>query len=193
MPSVPHSVNKIFTERRTLSSAALGKVGFAECPIKSTRQTCRHSAKAWIPVVLGMVVGPVGMDTRGFRTQWIWIRVEKLTRGSYQVGYPKYIGSSIGKILYPRVSNGYPRYQYTYLNVLHPLKIKDHNRMELKNTQQSWFCCMLVAATSPWTQARPQAVVAGGRLLLIYTMSRAVGAGCCMLFLSIYHGACVVD
>jgi hypothetical protein len=27
------------TERRTLPSAALGKVGFAECPIKSTRQS----------------------------------------------------------------------------------------------------------------------------------------------------------
>jgi hypothetical protein len=38
VPSVPHSVNKTFTERRSLPSAALGKVGFAECPIKSTRQ-----------------------------------------------------------------------------------------------------------------------------------------------------------
>jgi hypothetical protein len=52
VPSVPHSVNKIFTERRTLPSAALGKVGFAECPIKSTRQSRRHSAKSRIPVVL---------------------------------------------------------------------------------------------------------------------------------------------
>jgi hypothetical protein len=34
VPSVPHSVNKFFTERRTLPSAALGKVLFAECPIK---------------------------------------------------------------------------------------------------------------------------------------------------------------
>jgi hypothetical protein len=33
VPSVLHSVNKIFTERRTLPSAALGKVVFAECPI----------------------------------------------------------------------------------------------------------------------------------------------------------------
>jgi hypothetical protein len=79
-----------------------------------------------------MAVGPVVMDTCGFRTRWIWIRVEKLTRGSYRVGYPKYIGSGMGKILYPRVSSGYPRYQYTSLNVLHPLKIKDHNRMEPK-------------------------------------------------------------
>jgi hypothetical protein len=72
---------------------------------------------------LGMAVGPVGMDTRGFRTHRIWIRVQKLTRGSYQVGYPKYIGSGMGKILYPRVSSGYPKYQYTSLNVLHPLKM----------------------------------------------------------------------
>jgi hypothetical protein len=133
-----------------------------------------------------MTVGSVGMDTRGFRTRWIWIRVEKPTCGSYRwVGYPKYIGSGMGKILYPRVSTRYPRYQYTSLNVLHPLKIKDHNRMEPKNTQQSWFCCMLVAATSPWTQTRPQAAVAGDRLLLLYTMSRAAGTGCCMLFLFI--------
>jgi hypothetical protein len=34
-----------------LPSAALGKAGFAECPIKSTRQSHRHSAKARIPVV----------------------------------------------------------------------------------------------------------------------------------------------
>jgi hypothetical protein len=34
-----------------------------------------------------MVVGPMGMDTRGFRTRWIWIRLEKLTRGYDQVGY----------------------------------------------------------------------------------------------------------
>ena len=52
VPSVLHSVNKLFTERRTLPSAALGKVCFAECPIKSTRQSRRHSAKARIPVVM---------------------------------------------------------------------------------------------------------------------------------------------
>jgi hypothetical protein len=51
VPSVVHSVNKLFTERRTLPSAALGKIFFAECPIKSTRQSRRHSAKARIPVV----------------------------------------------------------------------------------------------------------------------------------------------
>jgi hypothetical protein len=51
VPSVPHSVNKTFTERRSLPSAALGKVGFAECPIKSTRQSHRHSAKSQISVV----------------------------------------------------------------------------------------------------------------------------------------------
>jgi hypothetical protein len=47
----------------------------------------------WIRVLsVGMAIGPVGMDTRGFRTRWIWIRVGKLTRGSYQVEYPKYVG-----------------------------------------------------------------------------------------------------
>jgi hypothetical protein len=46
-----------------------------------------------------MTVGPVGMDTRGFRTRQIWIQVEKLTRVSYRVGYPKYIGSGLDKIL----------------------------------------------------------------------------------------------
>jgi hypothetical protein len=51
VPSALHSVNKLFTERRTLPSAALGKVCFAECPIKSTRQSHRHLAKARIPVV----------------------------------------------------------------------------------------------------------------------------------------------
>jgi hypothetical protein len=50
VPSVPRSVNKLFTEGTTLPSAALGKVFFAECPIKSTRQSRRHSAKARIPV-----------------------------------------------------------------------------------------------------------------------------------------------
>jgi hypothetical protein len=52
VPSVLHSVNQLFTERRTLPSAVLGKVCFAECPIKSTRQSLRHSAKARIPVVV---------------------------------------------------------------------------------------------------------------------------------------------
>jgi hypothetical protein len=50
--SALHSVNNLFTERRTLSRAALGKVDFAECPIKSTRQSLRHSAKGRIPVVM---------------------------------------------------------------------------------------------------------------------------------------------
>jgi hypothetical protein len=75
-----------------------------------------------------MAVGPVGMDTRGFRTHRIWIRVQKLTRGSYRVGYPKYIGSGMGKILYPRVSSGYPKYQYTSLNMLHPQKCATFTR-----------------------------------------------------------------
>jgi hypothetical protein len=51
VPSALHSVNNLFTERRSLPRAALGKVDFAECPIKSTRQSLRHSAKGRIPVV----------------------------------------------------------------------------------------------------------------------------------------------
>jgi hypothetical protein len=39
------SVNAIVTESRTLSSAALDKVFFAECSTKSTRQNDEHSAK----------------------------------------------------------------------------------------------------------------------------------------------------
>jgi hypothetical protein len=54
VPSVLHSVNNLFTERRTLPRAALSKVVFAECPIKSTRQSCRHSVKARITVVMGL-------------------------------------------------------------------------------------------------------------------------------------------
>jgi hypothetical protein len=51
VPSVLHSVNKLFTEHRTLPNAALGKVLFVEFPIKSNRQSRRHSAKARILVV----------------------------------------------------------------------------------------------------------------------------------------------
>jgi hypothetical protein len=51
VPSVLHSVNQLVTESRSLPSAALGKAAFAECPIKGTRQSCRHSAKPAIPVV----------------------------------------------------------------------------------------------------------------------------------------------
>jgi hypothetical protein len=52
VPSVLRLVNNLFTERRTLPSAALGKVFFAECPLKGTRQSRRHSAKDRIPVVV---------------------------------------------------------------------------------------------------------------------------------------------
>jgi hypothetical protein len=44
------------------------------------------------PYRLGMAIGPMGMDTHRFRTRWTWIRVGNLTRGSYRVGYPKYVG-----------------------------------------------------------------------------------------------------
>jgi hypothetical protein len=52
VPSVKHSVKGIFAESLHLPSAALGKAFFAECPIKSTRQSRRHSAKPAIPVVM---------------------------------------------------------------------------------------------------------------------------------------------
>jgi hypothetical protein len=51
MPSVQHSVKRLFAERLTLPSAALGKSLFAECPTKGTRQRRQHSAKPRIPVV----------------------------------------------------------------------------------------------------------------------------------------------
>jgi hypothetical protein len=51
VPSVQHSVKGLFAESLNLPSAALGKAFFAECPIKSTRQSRRHSAKPAIPVV----------------------------------------------------------------------------------------------------------------------------------------------
>jgi hypothetical protein len=52
VPSVQHSVKRLFAESLTLPSAALGKAFFAECPTKGTRQSGRHSAKPRIPVVL---------------------------------------------------------------------------------------------------------------------------------------------
>jgi hypothetical protein len=38
VPSVQHSVKRLVAESLTLSSAALGKAFFAECPTKDTRQ-----------------------------------------------------------------------------------------------------------------------------------------------------------
>jgi hypothetical protein len=52
VPSVQHSVKKLFVKSLTLPSAALGKAFFAECPIKGTRQRGRHSAKPRILVVM---------------------------------------------------------------------------------------------------------------------------------------------
>jgi hypothetical protein len=51
LPRVRLSANAFVTESETLSSAALGKGFFVECPIKSTRQSAEHSAKLRIPVV----------------------------------------------------------------------------------------------------------------------------------------------
>jgi hypothetical protein len=53
VPSVQHSVTRLFAESLTLPSAALGKIVFAECPTNDTRQRSRHSAKPRIPVVEG--------------------------------------------------------------------------------------------------------------------------------------------
>jgi hypothetical protein len=52
VPSVQHSVKRLFAESLTLPSVALGKAVFAECPIKGNRQRGQHSAKPRIPVVL---------------------------------------------------------------------------------------------------------------------------------------------
>jgi hypothetical protein len=54
MPSVQHSVKRLFAESLTLPSAALGKDFFAECPTKGTRQRIQHSAKPRIPVVFNI-------------------------------------------------------------------------------------------------------------------------------------------
>jgi hypothetical protein len=51
VPSVQHSVKRLFAERLTLPSAALGKAFFAECPTKGTGQRRQHSAKPRILVV----------------------------------------------------------------------------------------------------------------------------------------------
>jgi hypothetical protein len=55
VPSVQHSVKRLFAESLTLPSAALGKAFFAECPTKGTRQRIQHSAKPRIPVVRAVV------------------------------------------------------------------------------------------------------------------------------------------
>jgi hypothetical protein len=143
---------------------------------------------------IGMAVGPMGIDTRRFRTRWIWIRVEKLTCGTYRVVYPKYIGSGMGKILYPRVSSGYPRYQYTFLNVLHPLKIKDHNRMEPKKIHNNpgFVACWLLLLHHGHRHDHRLLLLAVG--CCYYTPCHGLlelVAACCF-YLSIYHDACVV-
>jgi hypothetical protein len=51
VPSVQHSVKRLFAESLTLPSAALGKAVFAECPTKGTRQRGQHSTKPRIPVM----------------------------------------------------------------------------------------------------------------------------------------------
>jgi hypothetical protein len=51
VPSALLSVNVVVTKSRTLPRAALDKDCFAECPIKSTRQSSEHSTKSWILVV----------------------------------------------------------------------------------------------------------------------------------------------
>jgi hypothetical protein len=107
--------------------------------------------------------------------------VDKLTRGFYWVGYPKYIGSDM-------------RYQYTSLNMLHPLKIKAHKRMEPKNTQQFWVA--MHVATSLWAQTRPQAASVGSSLLqcCYYTPYHGLMdlVVICCFYLSIYYGSCVL-
>jgi hypothetical protein len=68
MPRVLRSVNELVTESRTLSSTALGKGFFTECPTKSTRQSVKHSAKAPIAVVTPGVYLPFNSDY-GFKRE----------------------------------------------------------------------------------------------------------------------------
>jgi hypothetical protein len=60
-----------------LPSAALGKAGFAECPIKSTRQSHRHSAKARIPVVHIAAVSIYHISTLYFNKKLYWLDICK--------------------------------------------------------------------------------------------------------------------
>jgi hypothetical protein len=53
IPSVLLSVNVIVTESVTLSSAALSKEFFTECPTKSTRRSVERSPNSRIPVLNG--------------------------------------------------------------------------------------------------------------------------------------------
>jgi hypothetical protein len=63
VPSVPHSVNKLFIERRTLPSAALGKIFFCRVPDK------KHSAK-----ILALGKGPgSGSELNWFTSFYIVI------------------------------------------------------------------------------------------------------------------------
>jgi hypothetical protein len=81
MPSVLHSVNKVFTECRTLPSAALGKVFFAECAIKSTWQSRRHSAKTRIPIVRGCVCTKSAYGSGWFPLRYLPSSLELLASG----------------------------------------------------------------------------------------------------------------
>jgi hypothetical protein len=62
VPSVQHSVKRLFAESLTLPRAALGKAVFAECSTKGTRQRGQHSEKPRIPVVT-----PISTFKRGIK------------------------------------------------------------------------------------------------------------------------------
>jgi hypothetical protein len=44
--------------------------GAPDCPVRPSTAASTNG-QVW----LGMAIGPVGMDTHGFRTRWTWIRV----------------------------------------------------------------------------------------------------------------------
>jgi hypothetical protein len=67
VPSVQHSVKRLFAERLTLPSAALGKAFFVECPTKGTRQRRQHSAKPRIPVVSALLLVSANTHTEWYQ------------------------------------------------------------------------------------------------------------------------------
>jgi hypothetical protein len=97
VPSVLHSVNQLVAESRNSPSAALGKAAFAECPTKGTRQSGRHSAKSWIPVVLATVPNTEldhALDELSkARAEIAQLRTERAERRHLEDGSPATVGT----------------------------------------------------------------------------------------------------
>jgi hypothetical protein len=104
-----------------------------------------------------------------------------------------------GRVWVKYFTRGYPvdirDIKYTSLNVLHPLKIKDHNRMEPKkiHINPGFVACWLLLLHPGHRHDHGLLLLAAG--CCYYTPCHELlelVAACCF-YLSIYHGACVVD